>query len=379
MELDAQVGVVGIGTMGSMALWQLASQGASVIGFEQFRVGHELGAGVGEARQFRSNYLEHDVREIMLQAEAGYRELEQVSGLPLLTMTGGLTIGPADSPLISELVKRILDAGDDPVFLNHKEMAERFPQHELDEDDIVVWNENSGFVRPENTIAAAILTARAAGAEIVEGCEITDIEEHPDHVLLRSADRVWRVRRVVLTAGPWIWRVLPKTVVPGGDLGRLLLTWFPSKDHELFSPDHFPTFTRYAFGTTLYGLPSLWSGTVRVGFAGPRSRFSDPDELNRIIVPQNEIDTIQGLVARLIPDLFPIVVRTGTHLDAYTPDGQPLIGPLDSSGNIIAAAGFSGRGFKMAPVIGKILAELAVEGASRTDLFRWRPRRFEES
>jgi glycine/D-amino acid oxidase-like deaminating enzyme len=102
-----------------------------------------------------------------------------------------------------------------------------------------------------------------------------------------------------------------------------------------------------------------------------------PVASNRTIVPQKEIDTIQGLVANLIPDLVPVVVRTGTHLDAYTPDGQPLIGPLNSSGNVLAAAGFSGRGFKMAPVIGRILAELALNGASRIGVSRWRPRRFE--
>ncbi|MFF1878383.1 FAD-dependent oxidoreductase [Leifsonia sp. NPDC058230] len=376
MELDAQVGVVGVGTMGSMALWQLARRGIPAIGFEQFRVGHELGAGVGEARQFRANYLEDDVREIMTHAENEYRELEEESGLSLLTLTGGLTIGAEDSPVIRELTSRMAAAGDDARFLGRSEMHDRYPQHVLREDDVVLWNDRSGFIRPEISVAAASTTARAMGAEIVEGCAITELEPHDDHVVIRSEGGSWRVRRAIVTAGPWIWRLLPRTLVPGGDLGRLLLTWFPTRDDAAFSPDRYPTFTRDIDGVVIYGLPSLWSSTARVGFAGPRSRFADPDILERSIVPRHEIDAIQRLVADLIPGLVPTVVRTGTHLDAYTPDGQPLIGPIDDGGRIFVAAGFSGRGFKMAPVIGRILAELGADGTSEIDISRWRPSRF---
>lgn len=376
MELDAQVGVVGVGTMGSMALWQLARRGVSVLGFEQYRLGHELGAGVGEARQFRAEYLEDDVREIMAHAVSEYRELEAGSGLELLTLTGGLTIGPADSALIRELVGRIESSGAHPQYLGRAEMRQRYPQHELRDDDVVVWHGGSGLVRPELSIAAATTTARAAGAEVVEGCAITAIEPHDDHVLLRSEEGNWRVGHVVVTAGPWIWRLLPPGTVPGGDLGRLLLTWFPTRDPEQFTPDRFPTFTRAVDGVTLYGLPSLWAGTARVGFAGPRSRFADPGQLDRANVPQGEIDLIRSLVAELLPGLVPFVARTGTHLDAYTPDGQPLLGLLGGSGRVSVAAAFAGRGFKMAPVVGGILAELATRGSSTIDLSRWRPERF---
>lgn len=376
MHLDAEVGVVGVGTMGSMALWQLARRGVAAIGFEQFRVGHELGAGVGEARQFRDNLLEPDVRDIMAVAEREYRLLEDESGLTLLTMTGGLTIGRRDSALIRELTGRMVAAGESPLPVGRAELHERFPQHVLRDDDVALWNDRTGFVRPELSIAAAASTARAAGAEVVEGCAITAIEPYDDHVLVRSADRVWALRQVIVTAGPWIWRLLPQDAVPGGDVGRLLLTWFPTRDDASFSPENYPTFTREVDGVTLYGLPSLWSGTARVGFAGPRSRLSDPDELDRAIVPQQEIDLIERLVGELIPGLVPSVVRTGTHLDAYTPDGQPLIGQLGASDRILVAAAFCGRGFKMAPVVGRILAELAIDGRSRIDVSRWAPGRF---
>lgn len=376
MQLDARVGVVGVGTMGSMALWQLARRGVSALGFEQFRIGHELGAGVGEGRQFRDVHLEDEVRWVMPHAEAGYRDLEADSGLRLLETTGGLTIGMPHAPIVRQLLERMAAAGEDAVVLDSATMAARYPQHVLREGEVAVWSPRSGIVRPELSIAAAATSARARGARIVEHCAITAIESDGESVVLRSKDASWRVGHAIVTAGPWVWRLLPHDLVPGGDLGRLVLTWFPTRDPDLFSAGRHPTFTRDVGGTVLYGLPSQWTGTARVGFAGPRSRFADPSELDRTHVPQHEIDAIEALVAELMPELVPTVVRTGIHLDAYTPDGQPLVGAIDDARRVSVAAAFSGRGFKMAPVIGRVLAELAADGGSPIDIASWSPTRF---
>lgn len=372
-RLDAEVAVIGVGTMGAMALWQLARRGVECLGFEQFRVGHELGAGAGESRQFRDNYLEPEVRDVMPLAEREYRRLEAESGLRLLTLTGGLTIGSAESRLVTDLVARIRAEGDEPRILTHREVRERFPQHRLADDDVVVWNDRSGFIRPEQAVVAAHGCAVARGARIVEGHAVTHMEPRDDAVLLRCAGRAWTARRVVITAGAWTWRLLD---VPGSDLGRLLLTWFPTRRDDLFTLDRNPTFTRDVGGTTIYGMPSLTHGTVRIALVGPRSRFADPDQLDRVHVPAAEIDRISGLVSDWMPDVVPTAVRTGTYLDAYTPDGQPLVGPLDPAGRVLVAAGFSGRGFKMAPVIGRILADLATDRRCGADLRPWSPRRF---
>ena len=373
--LDAEVAVVGVGSMGSMALWQLARRGISALGIEQFRVGHELGAGVGEARQFRANYLEDAVRDVMPHAEPEYRALEAASGLRLLTMTGGLTIGRESAAGIRQFVERIRANGDEPVFLSRPQMAERFPQHTLAVDDVAIWDEATGLIRPELSVAAALRAAHAAGARVIEGCAVTAIEPRAGHVILRAGEQRWRVGRVIVTAGPWIWRLVSRAAA-AGDLGRLLLTWFPARDAEQFRIGRFPTFTRYVDDVTIYGMPSLWQGTSRVGFAGPRSRFEDPDQLDRLHVPALELARIEALVARLMPGLVPRVVRTGTHLDSYTSDGQPLVGATDGDGRVVVGAAFNGRGFKMAPVIGRILAELALDGGTPLGISAWRPDRF---
>lgn len=375
MTLDAEIGVVGLGTMGSMVLWQAARRGIPAVGLEQFAVGHQCGAGAGEARQFRANYLEDEVREVMLRAQEQYRQLEADSGFGMLTLTGGLTIGPGDCDLVRTLDARIRRAGDTPRYLDRKEMSARFPQHRLAPDDVAIWNELSGFVRPEHAIVAAVTAARGHGARTVQHSPVESVEQGIGAVLLHTARRTWRVRRAIVTAGPWVWELLPR-LVPGAALGRLLITWFPSRDPDRFGADRFPTFTRFVEEELIYGFPSLWQGAVRVGPAGPRAMFDAPSQLDRTAAPREEVDSITGIVQRWLPDLVPTVIRSGTHADAYTPDGQPVVGHTDATGAVTVAAGFSGRGFKMAPVVGAILVDLASRGETDTDIGAWAPSRF---
>jgi sarcosine oxidase len=374
MDLDAEVGVVGTGTMGSMTLWQLARQGVSAIGFEQYAPGHDRGAGAGETRQYRAEYLEPQVLPLMARATELYRILEEDSGMHLLHLTGGLTIGPPGSVLVSDLVSQIRAAGHDPVIIDRTQMQARYPQHKLADDDIVIWDAGTGYLRPELAITGALTAAKQHGGCIIRDAEITGIEQREGHVRLHASGRQWRVRRAVMTTGAWTWRLLPD-LVPGGDLGRLVLTWFPVGDDYAFSQERFPTFTRTVEDITIYGMPAIAPGTVRIGLVGPRARFADPSELVRAAT-RAELSSISGLVARWMPDVIPAVIRTGVHLDAYTPDGQPLLGPLPGQEDVFIAAAFSGRGFKMAPVIGSLLARLASGQPAGIDLSPWEPGRF---
>src|SRR5207244_5739492 len=93
-EMDAEIGVVGLGSMGSAALWQVASRGASVIGLDQFEPGHSLGAGHGESKIFRTAYAEGPEYVPLLRAAVPlWRRLAEETGRPRLTMTGGRMVG----------------------------------------------------------------------------------------------------------------------------------------------------------------------------------------------------------------------------------------------------------------------------------------------
>ena len=57
-QVDADVAVIGAGTMGSFALWRLAKRGVRAIGFERFEPGHDRGSGHGESRIIRTAHFE---------------------------------------------------------------------------------------------------------------------------------------------------------------------------------------------------------------------------------------------------------------------------------------------------------------------------------
>src|ERR1041384_5568089 len=94
--------VVGLGGMGSAAAWQLAARGARVLGLEQFALGHDRGSSHGLTRIIRQAYYEHPDYVPLVQAAYGmWYELEQRCGRHLLTNVPCLSLGAADSELIT--------------------------------------------------------------------------------------------------------------------------------------------------------------------------------------------------------------------------------------------------------------------------------------
>src|ERR1700712_1995101 len=99
--LDAEFAVVGLGAMGSHALWRLASRGKSVLGFEQFQPGHVFGSTHGKTRLFRTLCLEHPGLVPMARRSLDlWRELEAETDSSIVRLCGLLNMGGADSAVI---------------------------------------------------------------------------------------------------------------------------------------------------------------------------------------------------------------------------------------------------------------------------------------
>ncbi|HXD27252.1 MAG TPA: FAD-dependent oxidoreductase, partial [Arthrobacter sp.] len=102
MPQHAHVAVVGLGALGSAALWRLAARGLDVVGFEQFGIGHALGSSHGQTRLFREACLEHPgLAPMAAESRALFRQLEHASGRDLLRLTGGYLIGTPDSDVVA--------------------------------------------------------------------------------------------------------------------------------------------------------------------------------------------------------------------------------------------------------------------------------------
>src|SRR4051794_21494845 len=158
---DAEVAVIGLGAMGSNALWRLAHRGVDVIGLERFRPGHVQGSSHGHTRLFRVACLEHPNLVPLAQRSLElWRDLQDRSGTPIIDITGGLMIGPPDSDVVAGTLAAAR-AHQLPVqTLTATELSTRYPQHAgVPADHVAVWDPLAGVVRPEAGVIAACAAA----------------------------------------------------------------------------------------------------------------------------------------------------------------------------------------------------------------------------
>src|SRR5262249_44735780 len=62
------------------------------------------------------------------------------------------------------------------------------------------------------------------------------------------------------------------------------------------------------------------------------------------------------------------IIRTWTGIEGQMPDKLPVLGPSRTTPGLLHAFGFSGHGFQLGPVVGVILSELALDGATPTPI-----------
>lgn len=373
--MDAKVAVIGLGSIGSMTLWQLARGGVDAIGFEQYAPGHDQAAAGGESRIFRTAYLEGpQYVPLLLRARELWQELERETGRSLLTLCGGLMIGGGGSEAMRNVVESATSFDLPHEVLNAAEMGRRYPQHRMLPGETAVLDEWAGVLRPEFAVLAAAQAAQARGARVVTGCRVTGVEPGADGVRVHTPERSYTVEQAVVTAGPWTARFAPglaRHITPK----KLVMTWYPARDVAAYAPDSFPIFIRESDDMHIFGIPTLDGGSVKVAPHASYGDLADADDLDRNVAAA-ELEPINAAVARLLPGLDPTPVRVSTYMDAYTTDGHAVVGRMPGAGNVWLLGAFSGHGFKMAPAFGQVAAELVTDGKTGLPIEHLDPARF---
>jgi sarcosine oxidase len=357
---DADVAVVGLGAMGSSALWRLAERGVAVVGFERFRPGHVQGSSHGQTRLFRVACLEHpSLVPFARESLRLWRVLQERGGTPIIDITGGLMIGAPDSDVVTgtlaaarehDLPVRTLTAG---------ELAKEYPQHVgVRPDDVAVWDPMAGIVRPEAGVTAACAAAEAAGAKVYTDTRVLGVELVPGGVAVTTPVRTFLVRQAVVTAGAWLGSLVPELPL---EPVRTPMTWFRPRTAGEFDIARFPVFVRgLADGTWFWGHGAIDGLNVKVGpDQDPNFRPVDPDRVDRGVSPA-DFALVADLVARALPGLEPVPTRTTTCMITRSPDGMFQLGRPRNDPRLVVGGGCSGHAFKHAPAIGEFLAQLTV-------------------
>jgi sarcosine oxidase len=358
---DADVAVVGLGSVGAMAAWRLAARGLTVHGYERFGVGHDRGAFSGQTRRFSvQSQREPRWTPLALAALDLWRELEAATGRSLLELVGGVILGQADAPALTRARKSAVDGGLAHEYLDAGALAERFPQHLVRPGDAGILDPLAGFARPEAAVVGATRHARRLGATVFDHTQVLGVDADEHGVTVRTAVGNRRYGRVVVAPGARARDVLAvarRTVLPR----RLVQAWYLPHDVDRYRAEEFPVFERVG-DVNAYGFPTLDGATVKIGiYTSGHPVVYDTDNVPLTVGP-GLLRHFRDTIATYLPGLHPDPVATTVNLEGYTTDGQPLVGAAPGADRVLVACGFSGAGFKFAPVVGDVLADLATSG-----------------
>ena len=377
--MDGKLAVIGLGSIGSMALWQASRLTDSVAGFESESPAHGRSAVGGDTRLFRMIYRGLPVLYPILERSRDlWAELEAETGQDILTRCGGLSIGTANGPYIRSLLETARANGAAHEVLSRDEMAERYPQHNLRPDDCAVYDPNAGVLRTDRAVIAAVAAAQANGATVHTNTPIDSITETGDGVVITSGEKSWIFENVIVSSGGWSQRLMPDYLKAATQTKRVFLTWFVARDAAQFTPEKFPTFNRMYEDRSMYGAPAVDGVTVKATLDGRGTVTTDPDGFPRELTPAEIRETIET-ISEFLPGLNPTIVRSDAFPDLYTEDRNPLLGWFSESSRIYVATGFSGGGFKNATGYGHIAAYEALGKGTVEGLDFVRPERFKTS
>ncbi|HEY8287003.1 MAG TPA: N-methyl-L-tryptophan oxidase [Chloroflexota bacterium] len=354
--------VIGLGGLGAGAAYWLARRaGKSVLGLEQFALGHDKGASEDHSRIIRLSYDKKIYAELAAHSYAAWREVGDELGRPLLIKSGGLDLFP-EGGLVSPAGHMAGMRGLGIPFeeLSADAVMRRFPQFRLDEGTVAIYQEQSGIAPAHACTQAHFTLARSHGATLLDNTPVTSISARPDGMEVVTPQATYRCRKLVVAADAWTNQVLAPLGV------RLPLTWtqeqvtyYGAPDLRQFQPDRFPVWIWYD-NPCFYGLPVHGEERgvkVAQDLGGqevtPETRTFEPD--------QKTLARVEGFIRRHLPTAFGPEVVTKTCMYTLPPDRDFVIDTLPEYPEVSLALG-AGHGYKFASIIGKILSEFAIDG-----------------
>jgi len=369
--------VIGVGGMGSAAVYHLARRGLQVLGLEKHAIPHEMGSSHGYSRMIRYTLQEHpSYVPLVRRSYELWHEMEETAGEELMVTTGSIRAGAPDSPFFLN-AQEACDLHSIPYeILTASEVNKRFPGYRFPEEISSVYQADGGFLLPERCIVTHVQAAERAGADVHSQETVLDWEVRGDGVQVRTDRDTYTAGRLVVTAGPWAANLVPELAayaVPE----RQVMGWFQPKRPELYAAEAFPVFGVFTEEGRYYGFPSHAVPGFKIGRAHHLLQKVDPDAIDREVHPEDE-DILRQAVNRYFPLAAGKLLDGKTCMYTNTPDEHFMIGTLDGQPQVSVAAGFSGHGFKFASVIGEIMADLAQNGATEHDINLFRLDRFKE-
>lgn len=365
---DFDIGIVGLGAMGSACALALAKRGARVIAFDRLAPPHLLGSSHGHTRIIREAYYEHPLYvPLVRRAYELWDELQRETGAQLFLQTGGVMVGPEHGPLFRGALESAVTHKVAHEVLDATALAKRFPAYLPRADWVGVFEQRAGMLFPERCVDLQMARARELGAVLRLNEAVIRWHGGPRTKIETAAD-TYEVDRLIVAAGPWLPGLQDSlSVTIPLEIERQLSHWFEPEnpDARRYAAQQCPVgLWEMPDGDVFATLPDEGHG-VKCGMHHAGAPTS-PEQVNRS-VSQGENAVARELLETVMPGAGGRLLEARVCLYTNTPDRHFIIDWLESQ-RVLVLSPCSGHGFKFAIAIGEIAAQMVMDGRSWLDL-----------
>lgn len=367
--------IVGVGGAGSAAARFLARMGHEVVAFEQFIVGHAQGSSHGESRIIRYTYPDEVYTHMMGEAYPLWQELQAEAGEALLARTGGVFFGDKNSPLLASARAALEGNGVAHEMLDAAEARHRFPALHLTGAEAALYQPDMGYLRASACVQANVRMARALGADIREQTTVSAVMQRGGEAVVTTGDgEEHAADRVLVTAGPWMGRLLASLHLPLRVTHQQVVYLKPAPGAaQDFEADRLPVWIDA--DANIYGFPA--DGCI-AGVKLASHNLGDPVDPDNARRPPDAAyaDQMADYAAARFEGLTRQVTHAQACLYTNTPDEDFIVDAAPDMPHIWLVSGCSGHGFKFTVLLGKLAAEAAALGTAPPYLSRFALARF---
>uniref|UniRef100_A0A287AV37 FAD dependent oxidoreductase domain-containing protein n=1 Tax=Sus scrofa TaxID=9823 RepID=A0A287AV37_PIG len=302
---------------------------------------------------------------------------------PSLTsrQTGLLLLGMKENPELKTIQATLSRHGVEHQYLPSEELKQRFPNIQLARGEVGLLDKSGGVLYADKALRVLQDAIRQLGGIVHDGEKVMEIKPGLP-IVVKTTSSSYQARSLIITAGPWTNRLLrPLGLELPLQTLRINVCYWKEKAPGSYSVSQaFPCFLGLGLSLAphhIYGLPSReYPGLVKVCYH--HGNNADPEERDcpTAFADIQDVHILSRFVRDLLPDLEPEPAIMEHCMYTNTPDEHFILDRHPKYDNIVIGAGFSGHGFKLSPIVGKILYELSMKLTPSYDLTPFRISRF---